>query len=256
MRLYGTSTLSGPLFWLAAVVVSAAPSHAQIAMKGATSEGRVLFHSPALSTNGLSCIDCHADFDEGRMGDGRIRAGHSLYGAASRQTFWGQEPGDPFRYMDITEAAVTCVKRFMLNPEQLTTEQVLSLGAYLKSINRRPSIAPLALSPAPDRTGVYADFEGGDRIKGRKLFYAACHACHPNGNSGVASALPRDEDPSFYARKIREGDGLGLLFAGIDPDAYDEESEMFMPFFGADRLSNEQIRHIVAYIKSLPPPTP
>ena len=43
------------------------------------------------------------------------------------------------------------------------------------------------------------------------------------------------------------------MLSGIDPNAYQFKEKRFMPFFGADRLSDVQIRHIVAYIQSLPP---
>ncbi|MBT4098672.1 MAG: hypothetical protein HOE86_13555, partial [Gemmatimonadetes bacterium] len=44
---------------------------AQRGARGTAAEGRVLFHSPSLSTNGLACINCHSDFDETREPDGR-----------------------------------------------------------------------------------------------------------------------------------------------------------------------------------------
>ena len=55
-----------------------------------------------------------------------------------------------------------------------------------------------------------------------------------------------------YAKVIREGDGLGAVLSGVDPNAYMDGSGKFMPFFGADRLSKEQIRHIIAFVKNLP----
>lgn len=235
------------------MILGAGELSAQMAMRGTAKEGRVLFHSSALSTNGLACIHCHADFDEERSNDGLIRSGHPLYNAASRQTFWGQEPEDPDRYTDISHAAVVCVEHYMLNPQNLTAQQLLGLQSYLRAITKRPNPAALALSPAADKTGAYAGFEGGDRIKGRQLFFAACHSCHPNGNAGIVpTPIPRDKPAAFYAKKIREGDGLGTVLSGVDANAYDPEGTLYMPFFGADRLSNEQIRHIVAYIKSLP----
>ncbi len=228
---------------------------AQMAMRGTMQEGRLMFHSSALSSNGLACIQCHADFDESRQSDGLIRAGHPLVNAASRETWWGQDEEDPDRYSDISHAAVFCVEHFMRNPQKLTAQQLLGLQAYLAGITKRPIPTPLALAPAADKTGEYSGFDGGDRINGRQLFFAACHTCHPNGNPGIASApIPRDQPAASYARKIREGDGLGSTLSGLDPNAYDPDGELFMPFFGADRLTKNQIRDIIAYIKSLPPP--
>ena len=253
-----TPTESAPAWRLIPVLACtvlgiAVTADAQSAPKGAWMEGRGLFHSPAVSTNGLACIHCHADFDEKRDNDGLLRAGHSLANAANRQTYWGQEFEAPDRYQDMAHAGVRCVDIFMLNPKKLTAQQLVDLQAYLERINRRPILAPLTYTAIGDLTGEYAGFEGGDKILGRGLFYSACHSCHPNGNAGIAPvAIPRDRDPSFYTRKIREGNGLGAVYSGINPDAYDHSEGQFMPFFGIDRLSNEQIRNIIAYIKSLP----
>jgi mono/diheme cytochrome c family protein len=240
---------------LACIAVALPASAQKMTLSGSSGEGRVIFHSPAVGANGLSCFDCHDDFQEGRK-DGLRRSGHSLYNAAGRQTFWGQDPESPNVYSNIANASVVCVKHFMRSPDKLTAQQLLSLQAYLQSITRQWGTSALALSPGADKTGEYAHFDGGDRIRGRELFYAACHVCHPNGNAGIAPApLARDKDPSYYARKIREGDGLGAVLAGIDPNAYDPTSGEFMPFYGADILTNRDIRDLIAHIKSLPPPT-
>ena len=71
---------------LAVVMLAAAlPTNAQqMTLRGTPAEGRVVFHSPAISSNGLSCYTCHADFDPTRRRDGLIRAGHTLYNASGR----------------------------------------------------------------------------------------------------------------------------------------------------------------------------
>ncbi len=136
----------------------------------------------------------------------------------------------------------------MRNPKKLTAQQLVDLQAYLKRINRRPILTPQVYAAGGDLTGEYAGFEGGDKILGRGLFYATCHSCHPNGNAGIAPSLPRDRDAAFYARKVR----LGAVFSAINPNAYDPAAGLVMPFFGLDRLSNKQLRDIIAYIKNLP----
>ncbi len=222
---------------------------------GTSEAGRRLFYSPTISTNGLSCADCHADFDEDKHDDGLIRAGHSLFSAYYRTTWWGKDPEADDAYATIDEAAVVCVLHYMRNKDKLTAQQQLDLRAYLKAISQRVLYTPLAIAPAADQTGAYAGFGGGNRLNGKALFYAACHSCHPNANAGIAPApIPRDREPAYYARIIREGDGLGAVLSGIDPNAYSYKSGRFSPFFGADRLSDAQIRDIIAYIKSLPPP--
>ena len=148
---------------------------------------------------------------------------------------------------------MVCVVHYMRNPEKLTAQQLLDLQRYLESITRRPVASPQFIAPSADKTGRYDGYSRGNKFKGRNLFYDACSSCHPNGNRGIAPALPRDKEPAFYAKKIREGDGLGAVLSGLDPDAYSFASGMFMPFFGSDQLTKEQIRDIIAYVKSLPP---
>jgi mono/diheme cytochrome c family protein len=179
-----------------------------------------------------------------------------MYNAARRPTWWGQDPDSPGAYPNVAAAAVVCVEHYLRNPKKLTAQQLLDLHAYLNSLGSAPVLQSLIIAPAADKTGEYLGFEGGNRLDGRPLFYAACHSCHPNGDAGIAPAIPRDREPGFYARKIREGDGLGAVLSGVDPNAYDEAAGLFMPFFGADGLTNQDIRDLVAYIKSLEPLPP
>ena len=189
--------------------------------RASSSEGRKLFNSPATSTNGLSCANCHAPFDESKLNDGLIRAGHSLYNAAKRSTFWGKDPELPGAFPDISSAAAICVKQFMLNDRGLTAQQIQILQLFLDSITRRALTAPLPIAPAADKTGLYDGFEDGNKLLGRDLFYAACSVCHPNANTGIApNPIPRDRPASYYAKIIREGDGLGAVLSGLDPNAY------------------------------------
>ena len=242
-------------FSLAPLALGAQDEQPEV-IKGTADAGRRLYYSAALGTNGLSCVHCHADFDEAAQDDGLIRAGHSLYGAASRPNWWGREPDQPNAYPNIAAAAVVCVKHYLRNPEGLSAKQVVDLRAYLRFINRKQQRGSLVLTSGADLTCEYLGFEEGNRLKGRELFYATCHSCHPNANTGIGPGLPRDREPAFYAKKVREGDGLGAQISGLDPNAYDENAGLFMPFFAVDRLGNQDLSDIIAYIKSIPAPAP
>ena len=229
-------------------------AEAQMTLSGTPNAGRRLFYSAAISSNGLSCAHCHADFDESRRDDDQIRAGHSLQNAAGRETWWGKDPGAADAYPNVAVASIVCVPHYLRNADMLTAQQMLDLQAYLKAITVRSVRAPLAIAPTADHTGEYKGFAPGNRFSGKLVFYAACHTCHPNTHAGIAPAIPRKKERAFYARKIREGDGLGAVLAGVDPNAYDPASGEFMPYFGADRLTDQQISDVIAYLLSLDVP--
>lgn len=251
--IYRTRSLLAPLLVLGALL-TAWPASGQMMLKGTSVAGRRLFHSPSVSNNGLSCGHCHADFDEAKRADGLIRPAHSLYNAYYRETWWGMDPEADNAYATIDEAALVCVVHYMRNKTKLTAQQLLDLRAYLKSLSFKIIRIAQPIAPAADMTGEYPGFTGGNRFEGKEIFYSACHSCHPNGNGGIApKPLPRDQEPSYYAKYIREGDGLGTVLSGVDPNAYQFKEGRFMPFYGADRLSDAQIRDIISYIKSLPP---
>ena len=237
-----------------ASLLTAWPTSGQMTLKGTSEAGRRLFHSSANSKNGLSCGHCHADFDESKHSDGLIRAAHSLVNSYDRPTWWGKDSQAPDAYTYVDQAALACVVHYMHNKTKLTAQQQLDLRAYLKAISPKSTFTAQPIAPGADKTGTYPGFEGGNRFAGKELFYSACHSCHPNGNAGIApKPLPRDQEPAFYARYIREGDGLGSVLSGVDPIAYQFKEGRFMPFFGTVRLRDSQIRDIIAYIKSLPP---
>ena len=116
-----------------AALLFALPAFAQMTITGTSEAGRLLFYSPAISTNGLSCAHCHADFDEETYNDGLIRAGHSLFNAYYRTTWWGKDPEAPDAYATIDEAAVVCVLHYMRNKDKLTAQQQLRFKGLFKS---------------------------------------------------------------------------------------------------------------------------
>jgi mono/diheme cytochrome c family protein len=126
-------------------------------------------------------------------------------------------------------------------------ESLAAIAAYLTGLGGKSRRPPLELQPDLRADGDYAQprFLAGRPGPGRTLFYRACHSCHPHGTKeglgGVLAGLPADR----IVAKVREG--TGLLRGAREPGAW-------MPFYGTDRLSDEQLAHIVAFIGALPPP--
>ena len=69
--------------------------------------------------------------------------------------------------------------------------------------------------------------------RGREVFQRSCHGCHPDGEGGLGPALNNKPLPSFVIRyQVRHGLGT-------------------MPSFPKERLSDEDLDAVVAYLKRL-----
>lgn len=119
----------------------------------------------------------------------------------------------------------------------LTSAQVTSLVDYLLSGDGRP---PQALRPIPQ------PLTGGNATRGSELYTQLCSGCHSFGRVAPALGNPvfqKTASDEFFARTIVNG-----------------RADTAMPAFqreGAAGLSNDEVRHLLAYIRSLgkPPET-
>lgn len=69
--------------------------------------------------------------------------------------------------------------------------------------------------------------------RGRIVFMAKCHKCHPGGDAGLGPALNNKPLPEFLVRyQTRHGAGA-------------------MPAFDADEIPDAQLGEIAAYLKAL-----
>lgn len=216
---------------LAALALLGAPESPAIV------QGRRVFHSAAIGTNGVACGDCHATVeDEATQGDGRIRAGHSLWGVA-RRPYWR---GDP-RKADaptLRKALDACATLFMGG--ELVPEDGARLVAFLESISPKPGQPPIVIQPALEANQDYdrEKYRGGDADRGRLSFFSACHGCHPKGGAGLGPAIA-GKPLGEIARRVREGNGL-LRGKKLEGSHH--------PFYGRDRLSDLQVADIAAYL--------
>lgn len=209
----------------------------------AVNKGRQLFHSPGLGPNGVSCAHCHSIVeDEARDGDGLIRAGHTLWGVAHRPYWRGD--GRRVAYPTLRRAVDVCVQLFQ-GGNPLSPDDSLRLAAFLESISPKRAQPPLVIKPALEANLDYDrdKYRGGDSDRGRALFLAACHSCHPHGGQGLGPSL-FGKAPPEVALKVREGNGLlrGARIQGA-----------WMAFYGSDRLSDPQVADLAAFVASLGP---
>lgn len=217
--------------------------------------GRELFYDPSFGgtldpkkISGLACADCHADFDEDVYPDGKIRAGHSIIGVPHR--------GEAKSWMIETEifrraagGGGYCYQRFLqrvpdnkVDPTAIPAEQAEALMAYFEHVSgenkgpqfERQDLDKEAKIAAADKILAMK----GDAKKGWKLYSRACNDCHPTARkAGIGTQLIRRRPPSNvqktlhkYAAKIRGG---GFI----------------MPFYSKDRLSDQDIADIIAFLK-------
>jgi mono/diheme cytochrome c family protein len=101
----------------------------------------------------------------------------------------------------------------------------------------------LQIQPALEATLDYhrERYQGGNADRGRLLFFRACHSCHPRGAAGLGPALT-GTPPDSVARAVREGNGL--MRGARKPGAW-------APFFGKDRLNDQQVADVAAFVATL-----
>lgn len=221
--------------------------------------GRELFHDATFkgtikpgskpgNATGLTCANCHADFDENANPDGVIRAGHSIIGVPQR----GSAKGGMIAGADFERAAGGggfCYEHFLqriapdkVNPTAIPIEHAEALMAYFKAVSgdkKGPQFKIEMLdTAAKTAAGEKIAAIAGNSEKGWELFGRACVVCHPTpfkagiGTQLVRSRPPRDIDKTMvrWATKIRGG---GFL----------------MPFYATDILSDQDIADILAFLR-------
>lgn len=203
--------------------------------------GRRLFHDPGLGNNGVACAQCHSTVEsEAKDGDGQLRAGHSLWGVANRPHWRGDSRRTA--YPRLGKAIDVCVQLFQ-GGAPLDALDRRRLVDYLKSISPKRGQAPLQIDPGLEANLDYdrPKYRAGDPDRGRALFFRTCHSCHPKGQQGLGPTIAATE-PAEIALKVREGNGLlrGSRQAGA-----------WMPFFGRDRLSDQNVADIASYVSTI-----
>ena len=242
-------------FALCGVLVTAFILFTQAQMSDKAQLGRELFHDPTFKgtiepakATGLTCANCHADFDETAQPDGIIRAGHSVVGVPHRGEVksWMIKDADFARAVGgggfCYEHFLQRVSRDKVNPTAIPAEHAEALMAYFETIsgdNKGPEFEVVMLDKdAEKQAGEKIAAMSGDASKGWQLFGRACVVCHPTvkkagiGPQIVRPRVPRNIDGTMarWAGKIRSGGAL-------------------MPFYATDILSDQDIADIIAFLR-------
>ena len=245
------------VFVLAALLTLSLATIVNAEMSAEAKMGRELFSDPSFGgtldpakASGLSCSDCHADFDEATNPDGRIRAGHSIVGVPHRGTAkGGMITADIFARA--AGGGGFCYQHFLqkipsnkVDPTAIPEEQAAALMAYFEHVsgdNKGPQFEITTLDK--DAASAAADTIialKGDAQKGWKLYGQACNVCHPTAKkSGIGSQLVKRRAPRDLEKRKHQ------------IAAYVRKGGFIMPFFTENRLSDQDIADIVAFIAKL-----
>ncbi len=245
------------VFGLNALLVITFASLASAQMSAKAKMGRELFYDASFNgtldpakVSGLSCADCHTDFDEATNPDGRIRSGHSIIGVPSRgEAKGGMIKGDMFKRA--AGGGGFCYQHFLqkipgdkVDPTAIPAEQAEALMAYFEYVsgnNKGPKFQMKMFDKAAaDAAADKIVAMKGDSQQGWKLFSKACNSCHPTAKkAGIGPQLVRSRPPADMEKRKRQ------IASSVRKGGF------VMPFFAEDRLSDQDIADIVAFISGL-----
>ncbi len=196
-----------------------------------TSPGEAIYRGTVEDGNSWACATCHAL--EEPAADFR-RPAHPLGDAAARPSYKNGQVAE------MRDAVNSCLTEWM-NAEPWTAQDPrwLELEVFLEEL--APATAPALQFSIVDPP---ADLGGGDATVGREMFDASCAVCHAAGGEGSSLAPPiagLGLDPAYIAERVRHS-GRG------DSEVYDGLSGGIMPFWAADRLSDSELRDIIAFV--------
>ncbi|MHC4547300.1 MAG: c-type cytochrome [Planctomycetota bacterium] len=204
---------------------------------GDPERGRRIFHDTGENLAYPSCAHCHAVVDDAaEVKTGRVRPGHPVFNSAHR----GAWKNGNRKLKTAGDAGNTCVVSFQKR-KRLPADRVADLEAYLRTISPgKAKPRRLGFEPALPES-----LDGGDRARGRTLVQRYCAGCH-----GASEQHLQDE---LKAGRRKRGK-VAMKVRGWIKDKRAPGGMRFKPahgqmsFFAKDRLPDEDLRDILAYV--------
>lgn len=201
--------------------------------------GEAVFRNPVADGNTFSCSTCHALEEPAE--DGIRRPGHALGDVTRRPSYKNGAVGS------LREAVNTCLVEWMAAESwEESDARWGALHGWLESLAPDAPAPAVAIQIVPPP----AEATGGDPMAGHALFNRSCSGCHGTDGAGTVRG-PRitgyDYAEDFVARRIRTS---GLETSPV----YDGLTGGRMPFWGADRLTDTEVRDLAAYVNASEPP--
>jgi len=207
--------------------------------RDAVERGMAVFNEPDPGGNLYSCSTCHA---AGRDDESELLlAGHSLQDALRRPSF---KLGQLERFID---AANVCRVDWMkTTPWKEGDRSYQDLVSFLESKSPEdPAPALVYEIVPPAATGPST----GDPQAGCELFHRSCVVCHGPGGRGSALAPSLVSFPlgaNYIRRKVRLSGPPGTVYEGLIGGN--------MPFWSRDRLSDDELEDLAAFLEARPVP--
>jgi mono/diheme cytochrome c family protein len=214
--------------------------------------GRKIFYDSNYGSTGLACANCHADFDDEKYPDDRIRPGHNLIGVTKKKVTWyGRFRGEALGAT--AYGAGLCIVMYqrkdnIKNPfKALPPEDASALIAYFEFItgDAEPKINDikpiLPWESEKDRLAKLEVFKSkilslkGNPQNGEIIYEKACQQCH---SEEIAIG------PPLFNIEINPGKMIELIRAGSPM-----ESQTMMPFFTPDKLTDQDIADLISFLK-------
>jgi mono/diheme cytochrome c family protein len=195
---------------------------------------------PLRDGNSFACATCHALTEP--SADSLRRPAHPI-GDATHRSQWKNGKAETF-----LDAVNSCVTEWMVAPAwQATEPRFVALRSFLDSqapAGAAPDLSYEIVAPPPDVTG-------GDSARGRSTFNQSCVVCHGDDGLGTIRG-PKVQGslrlPEYIAGRIRmSGSVRSAVYSGLTGGV--------MPFWAKDRLSDDDVRDLVAFVTAPVEPT-
>jgi mono/diheme cytochrome c family protein len=181
-----------------------------------------------------SCADCHSLLPEEEEAKAEQRGpGGTLFGAAVREGWRNMNT-----FKDVGEASQKCAKSWQKRKGGLDDGQRADLVAFLRKHAPEGKLPKREVQRQPK---LAKDLAGGDPDAGKRLVATWCAGCHNAAEDALSFPFePNKRKRDQVARQVRGYDAKGAF----KPEAEDAS----MSYYTTDRLSDEELKHILAYV--------
>jgi len=201
-------------------------------------DGITLYMAPLADGNTFTCSTCHAL--EEPAPDNFIRPGHPIGDAANRPTYKNGQ------LTELLDAVNVCRTEWMAAPAwSASSKEWLALQEFLSEQAGDDPAPALTFESLPPTL----DLIGGDITAGQQTFNSHCIVCHGENAVGTERApllVGELLDDEYIATRVRTS---GMT----DSIVYDNLTGGRMPFWAVDRLSDDELRDVIAFVLSNDP---